>query len=121
MRQYKNYFLEEIQVEYNNLYNYLNFLGLNNFKIKNRKISTYEKEMFLNIFKNKFDNTFNGGTNYFIIKNHYDNVNDKEKNIFKLNPDFHINHTDNFFNITGNFTYKMEKGNYKINYKFKHK
>ena len=115
MKQYKNYFLEEIQVEYNNLYNYLNFLGLNNFKIKNRKISTYEKEMFLNIFKNKFDNTFNGGTNYFIIKNHYDNVNDKEKNIFKLNPDFHINHTDNFFNITGNFTYKMEKGNYKIN------
>lgn len=115
MKQYKNYFLEEIQVEYNNIYNYLNFLGLNNFKIKNRKISTYEKEMFLNIFKNKFDNTFNGGTNYFIIKNHYDNINDKEKNIFKLNPDFHINHTDNFFNITGNFTYKMENGNYKIN------
>lgn len=114
MKQYKDYFLEEIQVEYNNLYNYLNFLGLNNFKIKNRKISTYEKEMFLNIFKNKFDNTFNGGTNYFIIKNHYDNINDKEKNIFKLNPDFHINHTDNFFNITGNFTYNMEKGNYKI-------
>lgn len=115
MNQYKNYFLEEIQVEYNNLYNYLNFLGLNNFKIKNRKISTYEKETFLNIFKNKFDNTFNGGTNYFIIKNHYENVNDKEKNIFKLNPDFHINHTDNFFNITGNFNYKMEKGHYKIN------
>ena len=115
MKQYKNYFLEEIQVEYNNIYNYLNFLGLNNFKIKNRKISTYEKEMFLNIFKNKFDNTFNGGTNYFIIKNHYDNINDKEKSIFKLNPDFHINHTDNFFNITGNFTYKMKNGNYKIN------
>ena len=117
IKQYKNYFLEEIQVEYNNIYNYLNFLGLNNFKIKNRKISTYEKEIFLKIFKNKFDNTFNGGTNYFIIKNYYDNINDKEKNIFKLNPNFHINHTDNFFNITGNFTYKMKKGNYKINIK----
>lgn len=109
MDNYKKYFLEEIQVEFNNIYNYLNFLGLNEFKIKNRKLSSYEIECFRDLFANKFDNTFNGSTNYFIIKNHYEHP-----NVFKLKPSYHINYKDNVFAINGNFNYKMQKGKFKI-------
>lgn len=114
MKNYKEYFIEEIQTNYSNIYNYLNFLGLNDFQIKNRKISTYEMRTFLDVVINKFDNTFNGGTNYFIIKNHYDNINDENKKIFKIKPDYHISYRDNVFAINGNFNYKMEKGTFKI-------
>ena len=109
LENYKSYFLETIQVEFNNIYNYLNFLGLNDFKIKNRKISTYETETFKDLFANKFDNTFNGSTNYFLVKNHYENP-----EVFKLKPDYHFNYKDDFFAINGNFCYKMQKGNFKI-------
>ena len=109
MDNYKRYFLGETQVEFNNLYNYLNFLGLNDFKVKNRKLSTYEMDCFKDLFANKFDNTFNGSTNYFIVKNHYENP-----NVFKLKPSYHIKHKDNVFAINGNFNYKMQKGKFKI-------
>lgn len=109
MNNYKKYFIEEIQVEFNNIYNYLNFLGLNNFKIKNRKLSTYEIDCFKDLFINKFDSTINGSTNYFLVKNHYDNP-----TLFKLKPDYHINYKDNVFVINGNFNYKMQKGVFKI-------
>lgn len=114
--EFSNLFLEVVQNNFLNMYNYLNFLGLNNFKIEDRKISTKENNLFLEMFKNKFDNTLNGGLNYFNAKK----INNPEisphvRSVYNQDKDYHINVDDEYFSINGNFIYKNYKtGNYKI-------
>ena len=110
LKDFKDKFIDSfIQINHLNMYNYLNFLGLNNFKINNdRKISSFENELFKNIFKNKFDNTLNGGLNYF---------NSKVYNILEgtyIKPDYLINIEDEYLSINGNFNYNFENGNFII-------
>ncbi|MGL5715902.1 MAG: hypothetical protein ACRCX2_23000, partial [Paraclostridium sp.] len=106
-----------IQINHLNLYNYLNFLGLNSFKIDGkRKISSFENDLFKNIFKNKFDNTLNGGLNYFNTKKY--NVLDKKDRVV----DYMVSIEDEYFSINGNFNYNFESGEFVIeidNYKCK--
>jgi hypothetical protein len=107
----------DIQLNNLNMYNYLSFLGLNDYQIKNRKISTNEMDTFLNLFKNKFDNTVNGGLNYFNTKVFNDDTIDN-LSILRTNnqnkKDYLVNINDTYFNINGNFVYGYKKGNYKI-------
>ncbi|CAL7882808.1 DUF4097 domain-containing protein [Fusobacterium necrophorum subsp. funduliforme] len=103
LEKYRKDFLEEVQDNYSNIYNKLNFLGLNDFKIKNRKLSSLEMNSFLKIFKHKFDNTLNGGINYFILRNHFQPFNDKDKIVFKESPDYHVDLQDEYVSIVGNF------------------
>ena len=111
--KYSQNFLEERQNNFLNMYNTLNFLGLNDFKFNDRKISTYENTLFLDLFKNKYDNTLNGGLNYF---NSLPDVSlGKEKNKKNYLKDYHISISDEYYSINGNFKYgNFNKGFYKI-------
>lgn len=113
---FSDLFLEVVQNNFLNMYNYLNFLGLNDFQISGRKISTKENDLFLEIFKNKFDNTLNGGLNYFNAKKiDYPYISKELRAAYNKNKDYHININDEYFSIKGNFVYKnYNKGNYKI-------
>lgn len=113
LEKYNQHFLEEKQNNFLNMYNTLNFLGLNDFKLNGRKISTRENNLFLDLFKNKYDNTLNGGLNYF---NSLPNsiINGKEVKS-SYSKDYHISISDEYYSINGNFKYKnFEKGLYKI-------
>lgn len=117
LENFKEKFIDKfIQVNHLNLYNYLNFLGLNEFKVDGkRKISSFEIELFENIFKNKFDNTLNGGLNFFNSKI-YD-VSGNKKVI-----DYKTVIEDEYFSINGNFNNNFETGEFSIeieNYKCK--
>lgn len=111
--KYSQHFLEERQNNFLNMYNTMNFLGLNDFKIDGRKISTKENPLFLDLFKNKYDNTLNGGLNYF---NSLPNtVIDGKEAKSSYEKDYHISISDEYYSINGNFKYKnFEKGHYKI-------
>lgn len=81
-----------IQLNNINLYNYLSLLGLNEFKTKrNMKISSLELNMFNKVFRNRFNNTLNGGINFFDAKN------------IDLDKDYKVNINDEYFSINGNF------------------
>lgn len=114
--EFKDLFIDTIQNNFLNMYNYINFLGLNDFKIKGRKISTKENDTFLEIFKNKFDNTLNGGLNYFNAKKiNTKNVSDKVREMYNSKKDYHINVNDEYYSIKGNFVYdNFSKGDFKI-------
>lgn len=103
--KYRNNFIEKEDIQLNllNMYNYINQIGLNDFKINNRKISTLENDAFRNLFKNRFSNTINGGNNYF-----------DTKYFFKKKKDYNINISDEYFNINGNFLYNYKKGDFII-------
>lgn len=109
-------FLDVVQNNFLNMYNYINFLGLNDFKINNRKISTKENELFLEVFKNKFDNTLNGGLNYFNSKKIDSPEISKElRDKYNADKDYHININDEYYSIKGNFIYNnYSKGDFKI-------
>lgn len=116
LEMFQDKFIDKfLQINHLNLYNYLNFLGLNDFKVDGkRKLSSFENETFKNIFKNKFDNTLNGGLNYFNSKK-YNVLTDKK-------VDYKICLEDEYFFINGNFNYNFEAGNFIIeidNYKAK--
>lgn len=109
-------FLDVVQNNFLNMYNYLNFLGLNDFKINGRKLSTKENNTFLEVFKNKFDNTLNGGLNYFNAKK-IDSVNisPELRASYNADKDYHININDEYYSIKGNFVYnKFSKGDFKV-------
>lgn len=113
--EYQGYSLGVKQVEFLNIYNYLNFLGLNDFKIDDIfKISTKDLSLFNELLINKFDNTLNGGINYFNAKESGKGRNILSKNTI-YNKDYHVNIKDEYFNINGNFMVNnFEQGNYKI-------
>ena len=90
---------QEIQVEHLYLYDLISIVGLNDFEINNRKISTYELEHFLNLFKLPFSGTLNGSLNYF------DFCKEKDYKILIENEDIKIN---------GNFNYDYLPGEYII-------
>lgn len=117
--RYRFYFLDkqDTQLEFLNMYNYINFLGLNDFKIDDvRKISSKENDVFLNIFKTKFDNTLNGGLNFFNSKryNFDDNIEEVFSQVNKIHKDYVINIDDENFQILGNFNNNFRKGEYKL-------
>lgn len=108
--EFENDFLETVQNDALNMYNYLNIYGLNDFTIKNRKISSHENELFLELLKNKFDNTLNGGLNYFNAKGiDGPEISQKIKELYNAKKDYHININDEYYQIYGNFIYKNFK------------
>lgn len=113
LENYKQHFLEERQNNFLNMYNTMNFLGLNDFKINSRKISTRENPLFLDLFKNKYDNTLNGGLNYF---NSLPNtLLGKDGEVKSYLKDYHISVSDEYYSINGNFKYEnFKKGDYRI-------
>ena len=112
---FKKSFIGTIQNNFLNMYNYLNIYGLNNFKIDNRKISTKENKIFDELLTNKFDNTLNGGLNYFNAKGIYSpKISPEIKSIYNQDKDYHINIQDEYFNIYGNFVYKFKHGKFDI-------
>ena len=114
LEAYKNNFVQELQDNYSNVYNRINFLGLNDFQILNRKVSTHELNVFQSLFKHKFDNTLNGGINYFLIRNAFSDVRDENGFLFKIKPDYHLDIQDEYVSIVGNFVNEYQKGNYSI-------
>lgn len=111
--KYKEHFLEEKQNNFLNMYNVINFIGLNEFKLGNRKISTRENPLFLDLFNNKFDNTLNGGLNYFNSLPNF--MLDGDKVVRPYLKDYHISNSDEYYSIVGNFKYgNFKKGEYKI-------
>lgn len=114
--EFSDKFIDVVQNNFLNMYNYLNFLGLNEFKINNRKISTKENDMFLELFKNKFDNTLNGGLNYFNAKKlDSPEISPELKKIYNAEKDYHININDEYYSVKGNFVYdNFDKGDFKI-------
>lgn len=113
--EYEGYNLGIEQVEFLNIYNYINFLGLNDFKIDDIfKISTKDLNLFNELLVNKFDNTLNGGINYFNAKEVGTGRNILSENL-TIKKDYHVNIKDEYFKISGNFMVNnYEKGNYKI-------
>lgn len=109
-------FIDVVQNNFLNMYNYLNFLGLNDFKINGRKLSTKENDTFLEIFKNKFDNTLNGGLNYFNAKKIDSNdISPELRGVYNSEKDYHININDEYYSVKGNFVYNnFSKGDFKI-------
>ena len=111
--EYKESFIDVRQNNFLNMYNVLNYLGLNDFKMNELKISTKEHDLFNDLFKNKFDNTLNGGLNYFnSLPSIYFN-----DNMFysTYKKDYHISISDEYYSINGNFKYKdFVKGTFKI-------
>ncbi|MGL5768151.1 MAG: hypothetical protein ACRCX8_21160 [Sarcina sp.] len=100
----KNNVIESfIQLNNLNMYSYISLLGLNEFNTKNDlKISSIDGT-FNNLFKNRFNNTVNGGINYFNTRN------------IKTDVDYKVNIKDDFFAINGNFVSCSElKGKYRI-------
>lgn len=114
--EFSEQFISVEQNNFLNMYNYINFLGLNDFKVSSRKISTKENNLFLEIFKNKFDNTLNGGLNYFNAKKIEDvEISEEIRGMYNSEKDYHININDEYYSIKGNFIYKnYKKGDYKI-------
>lgn len=94
---------EFIQLNNLNMYNYVSMLGLNDFKtFRDLKISTLDNDLFINLFKNRFNNTVNGGINYF-------NAKSSDKKF-----DYSVNIKDELFAITGNFIPGQIKGEFEI-------
>jgi hypothetical protein len=111
---------EDIQVEHLSLYDKINFLGLNSFKaVDGRKFSTLETDDFKKIIKFKFDNTINGGLNFFNRMNYQEyQVDDTDTFLQGVlsnkEKDYAVNIDDDFFCINGNFHNKFKNGKYKI-------
>lgn len=92
-----------IQLNNLNMYSYLSLLGLNDFNTKNDLKITSIDGTFLNLFKNRFNNTINGGINYFNTKN------------IRTDLDYQVNIHDEYFAINGNFISCSDlKGKYRF-------
>ncbi|MGL4864998.1 MAG: hypothetical protein ACRC4T_18045 [Cetobacterium sp.] len=96
--------LQIIQVEHLHLYDWISFLGLNNFvNDKGLKLNSEFIEKFKNIIRFKFDDTLNGALNY------YDFYDEK---------DYKVDFFQDGIEVVGNFKYGyFEKGDYTLNIK----
>ena len=88
-----------VQVEHTHFYDWISLLGLNNFYIDGKKISTKYTDKFKNILKFPFNSTLNGMLNYS------DFTKDKS---YKVDKDI------DFIKIEGNFNYEYKKGLFEI-------
>lgn len=112
LEDYKNDFITVEQFEFLQIYNHLNIYGLNNFLIDNRfKISTNFLDIFKELCVNKFDNTLNGGLNFFNYKEY--GLSKKFNYHENSRKDYSINYDSETIHINGNF-FIDSKGEYKI-------
>lgn len=115
LSEYKESFLGIEQIENLYMYNNLNIYGLNEFKVDNKyKISSLQLNLFNELFINKFDNTLNGGINFFNAKS-YGLSNLIINNNALTRKDYSLNYNSEQLNISGNFYLEnSDKGKYKI-------
>ena len=88
-----------IQVEHTHFYDWISLLGLNNFTIEDKKLSTKYTDKFMDIIKFPFNSTLNGMLNY---------------SDFLETKDYKINKDIDFIKIEGNFNHEYKKGNFEI-------
>ena len=108
LEEYKDQFTSYEQIEWLQIYNNINIYGLNDFLIdgKNKLSSKYLK-LFDDVLINKFDNTLNGGLNYYNYKN-YGKTGEIEY------KDYFVNYDSDNLHINGNFYYEKKKSKFKI-------
>lgn len=112
LENYKDQFISVEQIEELQIYNNINIYGLNDFLIDgNLKISTNFLKLFKELLINKFDNTLNGGLNYFNYREYGELYNFSNKNT--VSKDYSLNYNNENIHINGNFYYS-KKGNFKI-------
>lgn len=111
---YKDQIIDVKQAEFLNIYNYINMLGLNDFKIDGQlKISSQDDNIVNQLLSNKFDNTLNGGINFFNAKIY--GLNKSNMDGGNKLPDYRVFINDEYFNIYGNFVYdEYQKGDFQI-------
>ena len=90
-----------VQAEHLFLYELVNIYGLNDFVDEGgNKISSLYMDAFKKIFKFKFDNTINGGLNFFDFR--------------KPVKSYRVEEKDYEWSVYGNFVHKFKQGMYKI-------
>lgn len=88
-----------VQVEHLHYYDWISLLGLNNFRVDGKKLSTNYIDDFKNIMRFPFGSTLNGLLNY---------------SDFTFNKSYKVDKDLNFIKILGNFNYQYQKGLFKI-------